>query len=169
VLCYHADHYFRSYLRIVNGASRADSAIKKLGFARYEKGSLERSIERENPDGELAGPLWTGELHSRELLEKMRATGDLGTAPRCDKMLEVWREEQGAPPLFYKVDEFAKKTKHSPPRLVDFVSCLRERDAKASRTHFDPKGFRTSLPVDEIIRIFKNPPRGHGKPSKSNV
>jgi tRNA (guanine26-N2/guanine27-N2)-dimethyltransferase len=169
MLCYHADHYFRCYLRIMNGAAKADLAIKKLGFARYEKGSLERSIEMENPEQEFAGPLWTGELHSRELLEKMRATGDLGTAPRCDKMLEVWREEQKAPPLFYRVDEFAKMTKHSPPRLVEFVSRLREKDEKASRTHFDPKGFKTDLPVGEIIRIFKNPPRECGKLSKSNV
>jgi len=155
LLCYHADHYFRCFLRIQNGAARADAVMRKLGYASFDRASLSREVTSDREDARNAGPLWTGQLSSKELLETMKATGDLGTAGRCSKMLEVWREEVGMPPLFYSMDEFARKTKLAPPKLVDFVEFLKETEVKASRTHFDPKGFRADAPAPELIALYE--------------
>ncbi|MCJ7562593.1 MAG: tRNA (guanine(10)-N(2))-dimethyltransferase [Thermoplasmata archaeon] len=155
LLCYHADHYFKIYARIVNGANRADAAIRLLGYARYDKESLAREITDSRCGKTDAGPLWTGQLFSKELLRKMSVTGDLGTSSRCEKMLTVWREEATSTPLFYKLDELARRTKHSPPKLVVFIERLEDAGFVASRTHFDPKGFKTDAPIDDLIEIFK--------------
>jgi tRNA (guanine26-N2/guanine27-N2)-dimethyltransferase len=155
LLCYHTDHYFRCYVRIVNGAARADAAIKKLGFAHFDKSSLERSVLSERSDKTDAGPMWTGPLLSRELLGNMAATKDLGTSVRCEKYLNLWKEEASAPMLFYKLDELAKRTKHSPPKLPLMVEKLTENGFKASRTHFDPKGLKTDACIDDLLRLYK--------------
>lgn len=158
LLCYHADHYFRCYLRIVNGAAKADAAIKRLGYAHFDKDTLDRAVLKAPASDKDAGPLWTGELMSGSLLDEMKATGDLGTAARCSKLMDTWREEAKAPPLFFKMDELARKTKHSPPKLVEFVALLREQGAKASRTHFDPKGLKTDMPAAELLDFLKGLP-----------
>jgi tRNA (guanine26-N2/guanine27-N2)-dimethyltransferase len=93
---------------------------------------------------------------SKDLLKKMRATGDLGTAPRCSKMLEAWRDEAAMPALYYGMDELSRKTKLAPPKLVEFVQHLEDEGAKASRTHLDPKGFRTDLEARELLAAYKD-------------
>lgn len=155
ILCYHADHYFRCHLRIRNGAARADAAIKKLGFSSFGRTDLSRSVHDAREGPKDAGPLWTGQLLSKDLMKKMKATGDLGTAPRCSKMLEVWREEAGMEPLYYGMDELSRKTKLAPPKLVEFVKYLEDGGAKASRTHLDPKGFRTDLEASDLLDRYR--------------
>ncbi len=159
LLCFHADHYFRCYLRVVNGAARADAAIKRLGFAGWDRATLARQVGPERQDPKDAGPLWLGPLFSKDLLDTLKPAGDLGTSDRCEKLIRIWREEAGAPPLFYKMDELAKKTKRAPPKQVDFIERLREVDPSASATHFDPKGVKTALCAEDLLELYSKWPR----------
>ena len=169
LLCFHADHYFRCNLRIRDGASRADAAIRALGYMSYDRKTMRRQVLEDVPRKDYAGPLWIREIMSAEVVKSMRATGDLGTSPRCAKMLEVWSEEAAMGPGYTVMDDLARRTKRSPPRLLDFVDFLRDKGAEASRTHFDPKGIKTNLGITELLRHFracsKRASRGH----KSNV
>ncbi len=154
LLCYHADHYFRYYARIRDGAARADACLKKLGFAHYDRRSLERCVSSERVSEKDAGPIWTAPLYSKDLLKALKATGDLGTVVRCSKMLDIWREEAQMDPCFYNMDELAKKTKLSPPKLADFIDWLNNTGAKASRTHFDPKGVKTDIDAKQLLKEY---------------
>lgn len=156
LLCFHTDHYFRCCVRVVNGAARADAAVKKLGFAHFDKDSLDRRLLAERVDKADAGPLWTGALLSGQLLDEMKVTKDLGTATRCEKYLSLWQEEASAPALFFKLDELARRTKHSPPKLQAMVAKLAEGGFSASRTHFDPKGVKTDAPLGELLQLYKD-------------
>ena len=131
------------------------SVFKKMGFATFDRKTLERGISPERLTDKDAGPLWSGPLFSKDLLRSMRATGDLGTAARCSKVLETWREEVGMPPCFFGMDELAQKTKLAPPKLLEFVAHLVDAGAKASRTHFDPKGLKTDLTAGELLDEYK--------------
>ena len=159
LLCYHADHYFRCHLRILNGAARADATAKHLGYARFDSKTLEREIVAERESRKMAGPLWTGPIFAKDLLRSMKATGDLGTCVRFDRMLSVWREEQASPALFFTVDELARKTKKSPPKLGELVDFIKENGYDASKTHFDPKGFKTDMPAKKLTAAYKRFPR----------
>ena len=156
LLCFHADHYFRCHLMIRNGAERANAAIGKLGFSSFARSDLSRSVHDEREDPKDAGPLWSGPLFSKDLVKRMKATGDLGTAPRCSKMLELWREEATMPPLYYGMDELSRKTKLAPPKLLDFVQHINDEGKRASRTHLDPKGFRTDMDTKELLACYKD-------------
>jgi tRNA G26 N,N-dimethylase Trm1 len=59
------------------------------------------------------------------------------------------------PSCYFGMDELAKKTKLAPPRLVEFVAHLEDAGAKASRTHFDPKGLKTDLTARELLEEYK--------------
>ncbi len=159
LLCYHADHYFRCYLQVRNGAARADALVRKMGYASFDGKTLDREISDSRSTDKDAGPLWTGPLFSKDLLKRMRATGDLGTANRSGKYLGTWMEEAATPALFYSMDELARRTKVSPPKLADFVEFLRKKGATASRTHFDPKGFKTDMSRRRLIDAYKKFPR----------
>jgi len=155
LLCYHADHYFRCYVRIVNGAARADVALRSLGYTGFDRKTLDRWMDDGRRNDADAGPVWLGPLMSKDLIRSLKATGDLGTAQRCSKMIDSWKDEMGMPPLFYLMDELAKKTKLSPPKLGDFIPYLNGRGARASRTHFDPKGLKTDLSAKELIKEYR--------------
>ncbi len=156
LLCYSADHYLRCHVRIAKGARKADDSLSRLGYALYDSESLAREIVSERPteDGAFAGPLWTGELHDGDALRELTPTDDLGTKRRSGKMLELWRGEVGAPPLHFTVDELAQRTRCEPPRMTTLIDTIRETGAMAMPTHFNPKGFKTDLPLDELIRLF---------------
>jgi tRNA (guanine26-N2/guanine27-N2)-dimethyltransferase len=158
LLCFNADHYLRCYLRIVNGASRANAALERMGYATFDRETLERGIGVERLRDGDAGPLWTGPLHSEAVLTSMHVDDAHGTARRCTKMLGLWREEATSPPLFYRVDEMAKRTKHAPPKLSDLVDRVREEGAVASRTHFDPKGIKTDMSIQDLLDTVRRMP-----------
>ncbi|MBU0623643.1 MAG: tRNA (guanine(26)-N(2))-dimethyltransferase [Candidatus Thermoplasmatota archaeon] len=155
ILCYHADHYFRCNLRIRSGAARADAAVKKLGFIDFTRSTLSRTAHTARASDKDAGPLWLLELSSKEVLKGMKATGDLGTSVRCGRILDVWKDEAGMPPLYYGMDELARKTKLAAPKLVEFIEYLRAEGARASKTHFDPKGLKTDLDASELLKHYR--------------
>jgi tRNA (guanine26-N2/guanine27-N2)-dimethyltransferase len=155
-LCYSADHYFRCHVRISKGARKADSSLANLGYVLHDPRTLAREVVRDHPmeGASFAGPLWTGELHDGELLKSLVPTSQLGTKRRCEKMLGLWRGEVGMPPLYYVVDELAQRTKCHPPKMSTLMDRIRDSGAKADLTHFDPKGFKTDLPLDDLVRLF---------------
>jgi len=169
LLCFHADHYFRCHLRIRNGASRADAALKSLGYMVHDRKTMRRKVVEDLPRKDYAGPLWTRTIMSPEVIRKMRATGDLGTSARCAKMLELWNEEMTMNAGYFVMDDLARRTKLSPPKLQEFVDSLREGGARASRTHFDPKGVKTDLSASELLRLYRKHSKRSSETRKSNV
>ena len=103
----------------------------------------------------MAGPLWTGKLHSGDAMGSIIPDTSLGTNRRCEKVLALWRGEANAPPLYYRVDELSSHTKKHPPRLARLVERLRASGATATATHFDPKGFKTDAPLKELLELFE--------------
>jgi tRNA (guanine26-N2/guanine27-N2)-dimethyltransferase len=128
-----------------------------MGFAGWDRASLDRYTCAERRDPKDAGPLWLGPLSSAETLDGLAPAGDLGTADRCAKLIRLWKAETAAPPLFYKMDELAKKTKRAPPKQADFIETLRAVDPSASATHFDPKGVKTALRAEELLEVYARP------------
>ncbi len=142
ILSYYDGHHLRTYLKVEEGAERADEALTELtnyeftGFGWEEKG---------NGD---TGPMWKGGLFSESILKEMEPVGSMDGA-----LLETWKEEVGKPSLFYDSNIISKEMKLAPPPLYDLIDELRGRDWRASRTHFTSTGFKTDAPEEEIGEI----------------
>jgi tRNA (guanine26-N2/guanine27-N2)-dimethyltransferase len=154
LLSFYADHYFRTYVRIVDGGGEADSTLKRLGFIEYDRETGRRTVTEERTSPKAIGPLWLGPLHDREVLASMTMGDNIQTKVRCTKYLDLWRQEIDVP-FFYENDEIASMLKVSPRRL-DAVLAALGASGKVSKTHFSPTGFKTELPLKDLLDIYRS-------------
>lgn len=152
LLSFYADHYLRTYVRVVDGGGEADRTIAGLGYIDFDPHTGERSVSHERTSARSMGPLWLGPLHDAEVLADMAAEENLQTRKRCAKYLEVWRQELDVP-FFFDNDELASLLRTSPRRLEAVLEAL-GASGKVSRTHFSPTGIRTDLPLRDVLDIY---------------
>ena len=153
ILSFYADHYFRTYVRIKEGADNADATLGKLIWVSYDPKTLERHAAKEHSNEYAYGPLWGGSLHNKEIISKMDPTG-MADEKRCTKMLELWNEELDHIPFSYEVSEVASVLKVSTPGREELLEVL-NRYGKATRSHTSPTTFRTDLGLNEMLEAFK--------------
>lgn len=147
-----ADHYYRTYVRVTEGAVAADKTLSELGYMRYNTETLERSTSKLPNDEHRLGPFWLGPLHDSEVLKNMSSEG-MADVRRCDKMLKLWREELDTEVFVYDMSELSSHLKMSPPRMDAMIESLRSR-GKASKTHVSPTSFKTDLPLEDVISAY---------------
>ena len=167
-LVHSGDHYLRVYLRAWRSPSKADRALEEIGFV----GPGRELIPARHAGGDsragFAGPLWTGELYDRALLERVlaahRARMDKGPPfarpERLNRLLQAMDEEAGMAPFFYELDAVVRGSRTGPPGLSRMLEALRGAGYRASRTHFCPTGFRTDAPPEEVRRLALEASKG---------
>jgi len=152
LLCFYADHYFRLYVRMPQSAGAADEALQSIGYLNFDKDTHERVVASWPTLQSWAGPLWTGDLCDHDLLASMAVSGTLAEGRRCEKYLQLWREELSVP-FFYENNELSSHLGRSPVRLATLLEEL-SRHGKVSRTHFSPTGFKSELSYSEVSGIY---------------
>lgn len=153
LLSFAADHYYRTYVRVTEGAIAADTSLSQLGYLRYDNETLERSESALPDENHRLGPFWLGPLHNSDLLEKMSSEG-MSDLKRCDKMLKLWREEIDTEVFVYDMSELSSHLRLSPPRMDNMIEALKNH-GKASRTHVSPTSFKTDLPLEDILSVYR--------------
>ena len=153
MLSFYADHYFRAYVHVEDGAGNADDTLSKLVYLSYDPETMERSVSNEMDKDHKYGPFWGGRLFDKDCLLKM---DPMNTArdKRCSKMLALWRQEIDDIPYLYDMSEISSHLKISTPRYETFIEKL-SGYGRASATHMGPTLFKTDLELNEIISVFK--------------
>jgi tRNA (guanine26-N2/guanine27-N2)-dimethyltransferase len=152
LLSFYADHYFRTYVQVEEGAKATDRSLEQIGFMHYDPDTLSRSVSEHRDQKHDKGPFWLGPLHDKELLARMNGR-DLEDERRCVKMLELWRNELDEEVFLYDVSELSSFTKMSPPKLEDLLEAL-NKVGKATPTHMSPTSFKTDLDAKDVISIY---------------
>lgn len=142
LLSYYDGHHFRTYLKIKNGAKKANKSLNKLETYKFHDYDWEK--------GDDVGPLWSGKLFDKEIIDDMDTIGDLD-----DKLLSYWNDEYGFPPFFYDTNTIGKFLKTAPPKMSDILRMIEERGYISAGTHFSPTGIKTNAPSEVILDIFK--------------
>lgn len=161
----HAEtHYVRTYLEIRSGATRADSALDKLGSLWHCERCLYREMEQERlvtrretcPNCEEssllhAGPLWLGETHDPDFVATTRThlTEDFGTFASATDLLETIEAELPIP-MHYDQHKLCKRWNRNAPAMNSFLDDIREAGYAVSRTQYGGTTFKTTAPVDAI-------------------
>ena len=98
------------------------------------------------------GPVWGGPLFDATWLRQVSVPPWMphGTARLLDTMVG----EADGPAFYWTTSHLAGKLRQAPPRLTDMIRRLRERGYGATRTHFDPSGFRTEAGLKAVADIF---------------
>ena len=153
LLSFYADHYFRTYIRVEEGAEAADRALGRLGYLQYDKDTLERSISYEKDPDHQYGPFWIGPLHDKDFLRGMSAEG-LAEEKRASKYLDLWRNEIDTEVFVYDMSELSSHTKLSPPKIDAFMDHLSQH-GRASKSHVSPSSFKADIPLRELLPLYE--------------
>ncbi len=152
ILAYSTDHYFRIYVQIINSVKAANDSMnfyniiipgEHIGYEKTKK---------------FIGPLWTGKLNSKKILEELRTIlfeKQLKTKNSLWKLIDLLEEEADAPMFFYTADNLASILKKAQPKMKTILKELRKKGYEVTRTHFNVKGFKTNAPITEIEKVFK--------------
>lgn len=156
VLSVAEDHFVRVFLRITEGARRADEALLSMGYAwPTDEGGVATGPAPPGPGGTWAGPLWLGPLHDKEMTEAMAADQAGPGGPKLDRLCTVWAEEAGLPPLLVDANRLAGRLKVPTPRMDRVIAHLTEMGYRAGRAHTNPVGLKTDAPVDALEDLFR--------------
>lgn len=153
LLSFYADHYFRTYIQIMEGANAADKTLDQLGYMSYNKSTMERSISIFPDIDHHLGQFWLGPLYDAKHLSKMKPDR-MQSEKRCAKYLDLWRNEIDTEVFIYDMDELSSHTKMSPPRIDHFMEILNE-NGRASRSHMSPTSFKTDLCLNDVVSLYK--------------
>jgi tRNA (guanine26-N2/guanine27-N2)-dimethyltransferase len=154
LLSFYADHYFRTYVQVTEGAEAADNSLAQLGYMSYDPKTLERSVSEKYDTEHKYGPFWLGNLHDKSILASMKPEG-MAAEKRCVKMLDVWRNEMDEQVFLYDMSELSSFLKLSPPKLEDMIDAL-NMHGNASKVHISPTSFKTDLSTKDVISIYKS-------------
>lgn len=153
LLSFYADHYFRTYIQVLEGAEAADRTLAQLGYMGYDPLNLERSTSFRYDPQHVAGPFWLGPLHDKDAINRMTPE-NTATEKRCIKMLDIWKNELDEV-FLYDMSELSSHTKLSPPKLEDMIDAL-NMSGHASKTHICPTSFKTDLTTKEVVSIYSS-------------
>lgn len=151
LLSYYDGHHFRTYIRILEGARKADESLENLSRFDFTDVGWKTGSE--------TGPLWSNSIFDNDLLEDMEPVGSLD-----EDLLDLWRNESEMPPFFYDTNILGKYYKAAPPSLNDIIDNIKNRSTEqkssneagweTSKTHFSPTGFKTEAPEEVVLDTF---------------
>lgn len=169
IFAHASDHYARIYAAVRKGKASANQSAKLLGYLKHcpkclmrtSVGSLESidtSCKGCGSNAQIGGPIWLGQLWDEAVVQRMverTPTISSGRISEIQMILSRIAEEADNPPFYYKTDSFARSLRIRPPRIMGVVEALRNSGHQASRTHFDPKGFRTNMKFEELVVLLR--------------
>lgn len=126
LISYSKDHYMRVFFRCCKGKAQVDKMLKQHDLFLKEQ----------------AGPLWTGKLLDKPLLEKMQGI------PFTRQLLE---ESQADVIGFYDLHKLK-----SSARINDVIMMLKKEGFRATRTHLSMTGIRTDASQEELKKLLKS-------------
>jgi tRNA (guanine26-N2/guanine27-N2)-dimethyltransferase len=159
LLSYFEGHHFRTYFKIQYGVKKANSSLENVGWIEKKEEGYEVLKEPTKiKSKKYAGPLWIGKIHAGEFVKEMLETlpkQSLKTKKKIERILGLFLgENELAIPFFYRTDELASLFHCSALPLEKLIGSLTEEGYKATRTHFNPMGFKTDAPFNFIRKLF---------------
>lgn len=159
-------HYVRVFLEVERSYSRAYKQISGcLGYIWYCPDTLERGYTKEAIDvpscssGKkpvVFGKIWICNTTIPEIAE--RALREVNTMnflnPDTIKILVLLKNEAEINTLYVRLDKLCGVLKINMPKINTLITKLREKGFKATRTHMDIRGIKTTAPLEELKEIL---------------
>ena len=169
VFSHASDHYARIYAKISKGGVSANLSTRSLGFLEYCPECLRRSARGkfesirtscEDCAGKtrIGGPIWLGPIWDGQTVQVMIERTPLLQSSRLSEIQNILTcisEEREGSAFHYRTDAFSRRLALKPPAVTQVLNALQDAGFEATRTHFNPTGFRTNASCREITSIFQ--------------
>lgn len=101
----------------------------------------------------VTGPLWLGELHDREYLQKMTALAQQWQWLRQASLLEIMQAEATMPPYFLTLQAIGKQGKLDLPKRERLLAALQTAGYRATPTHIESQAIKTDASLADCAAI----------------
>ncbi|MCD6227490.1 hypothetical protein J7J90_03280 [Candidatus Micrarchaeota archaeon] len=157
-------HYVKVICYVVRGAVGArEQELNNLGYVKFNPKTFEyhsiplnqfysQGLEKNN-DELIGGLIYLSELHSPEVLKRMKQIAIERKEDRALKIINIMLNEKGL--LYYDLHYMGKVLRLSSPKNNDVIDKLTSEGYYAAPTHFTPTGIRTDAPASEVVKVFK--------------
>ncbi|MEM4268023.1 MAG: tRNA (guanine(10)-N(2))-dimethyltransferase [Candidatus Woesearchaeota archaeon] len=157
LLSFSKDHYFRIFFKSSKSKAHVNKILGHHLFFHY----CNQCMNRETSDLNtkmccgarmiLAGPLWSGQIISPEIIREML---NVNTIPETQKTLETFLQESSLQVVgFFDLSIIAKKRLCKVPPSLRVVEHLKQLGFEACKTHFG--GIKTNAPAQVVVDIAR--------------
>jgi tRNA (guanine26-N2/guanine27-N2)-dimethyltransferase len=152
-------HYYKAYVKVLVKTNEKE----EMGYILHCKNCGNRQITSEvrykcevcNLKAEIAGPLWIGNIYSKDFVNEMIIEEEKFEVDKsCKKILERCRDETDMPPTYFTIDEIAHMKHSAPISLAKTIEKIQKAGFRASATSLNPAAFKTDARIDEILSII---------------
>ncbi|MEK6983851.1 MAG: tRNA (guanine(26)-N(2))-dimethyltransferase [Nanoarchaeota archaeon] len=144
IFSYSKDHYMRVFLASEKGKGKVEMITKMHG------------------QHDASGPMWLGNLWSKNLVEKMYQNAIKNKLFKKNhelvSFLQLIRDESKINSIgIYDLHDICKKNKiRNSPKKEAIILAIRKIGYKASKTHFKGQGIRSNVPYSKLVNLIKN-------------
>jgi tRNA (guanine26-N2/guanine27-N2)-dimethyltransferase len=152
ILSYKTDHYMRLYVQVFRNVKNANETANHIQSIPASK-----VYPFKKEDDQLLGPLWTGQLHSKKIVNqitKIVEKKQFGSKKKMMKLLSIFKEEAEAPLFYFTTDDLGSLLRCSPPKLETLWETFRQEKIPIFRTQFNPTGFKTPALFQQVKKLF---------------
>ncbi|MCP4647437.1 MAG: tRNA (guanine(10)-N(2))-dimethyltransferase [bacterium] len=160
-------HFFKIFIKLEHNSEKALETFSSTGYLTFchscghrQSGKMGLEIcPKCGKRASVAGPLWLGELHDAETLEKMQELNSQREYKHKEKLhetLELMKGEVGLPPWFYEIHKTcARLNIQPPPKTETLLKNLQDAGFRAVKTHFSPIGIKTDADICSFGKALK--------------
>ncbi len=165
LLTFYSNHFIRFFGLTFRQKDRIFDNIKTYGYIIHcshcgYRSSFPSNILKilkkcpacgKNQKLDYAGPLWLGNLHRIDFIQEMISLNeklDYKNKNRIKKTLDFTVEENEMPITYYNLHKLSEELKlPNIPKIEKIINIIKEKNFKASRTHFDFLSIKTNMDI----------------------
>ncbi|HDM90535.1 MAG TPA: tRNA (guanine(10)-N(2))-dimethyltransferase [candidate division WOR-3 bacterium] len=121
------------------------------------KGKWTVRCEKCSTELEIIGPLWLGDLHDREFLERLKSKAaeyDGREGRKIAGLLDKMEGEIGMPPYYFDIARVSDMIDVRTPSTEKVIELLKRAGFRASRTHFNGRGIKTDASISALADLM---------------
>ena len=156
VLSYSSDHYYKVFFKVLDGAQKALEDVKNLKYYTCDPKTQRIEFSEFRLSKDYLGPIYTGELCDKRLVEKMIGNLNLlEDKKKIEKLLTLISEE---------IDVFGYFNTHklqksfkigSNLKFSEIMEKLQEKGFEVSKPHNNRLGIKSNCSYEDIVEILK--------------
>ena len=167
VAAHSTKHYVRLYLRVNDGASKADAALDEIGYVSWCPAcgnALASRLAEDNCPAcgrraRRAGPLWIGGMTEGAVLEASEKAATRSGLEEAAALLHGLSGSDGYPPWSFSVEGMSSSLGVATAPEAQVRSQLRKMGYSSMRTPYERTGLKTEAPARDVMRAVKEAAR----------
>ena len=152
-------HYFRAYVRVETGATKADAALRNLGYVVWGRHCGHSSVEKEasracvtcGKAAKIAGPLWAGKVTDKKAVAAARREADERGMHEAARVMAGFIGVDRFPPWSFSLEEISSSLGVPTVSRKAVSSILESSGHSCGSQPFEKEGLKSDASYGEVV------------------